>query len=123
MSTFTLHLVDLLEETLREYLPNITDPGTRESLLTQVLYCAGSLGRLGGEFGMMVAMLLEDEQAGGDEDDMEWVKVMKKHRVQASRLEILARGVGGGRKASGGDVLSPTIAGGGSGVAGPMLAG
>jgi hypothetical protein len=123
ISTFTLHLVDLLEETLREYLPNITDPGTRESLLTQVLYCAGSLGRLGGEFGMMVAMLLEDEQAGGDEDDMEWVKVMKKHRVQASRLEILARGVGGGRKASGGDVLSPTIDGGGSGVAGPMLAG
>jgi hypothetical protein len=72
---------------------------------------------------MMVAMLLEDEQAGGGEDDMEWVKVMKKHRVQASRLEILARGVGGGRKASGGDVLSPTIEGGGSGVAGPMLAG
>jgi hypothetical protein len=35
-----------------------------------------------------------------DEDEQEWVQVMKKHRVQASRLEILASGVGSGRKTS-----------------------
>jgi hypothetical protein len=51
--------------------------------------------------------LLEDELNGEDEDsekvdedEQEWVQVMKKHRVQASRLEILASGVGSGRKTS-----------------------
>jgi hypothetical protein len=34
-------------------------------------------------------------------EEPEWAQVMKKHRVQASRLEVLARGVGSGtRKAS-----------------------
>jgi hypothetical protein len=108
ISTFSLHLVDMLEDTLREYMPNVTDTATRESLLTQVLYCAGSLGRLGAEFGMMIALLEEDlaEEDGPDpvkqgEEEQEWLRVMKKHRVQASRLEVLARGVGvGQRKAS-----------------------
>lgn len=115
LSSFTLHLTDLLTATLREYLPNITDKSARESLLTQVLYCAGSLGRLGADFGMMVALLEEDvkdaiaEVGGGaigdGERDVEglpeWEVVMKKHRVQASRLEVLSRDVGKGRKASG----------------------
>ncbi|CAK3764049.1 related to Dor1-like family [Lecanosticta acicola] len=106
VSSFALHLVDMLEATLREYLPNITDKSARESLLTQVLYCAGSLGRLGADFGMMVALLEDDiadeqDQAETDQaEDPEWVQVMKKHRVQASRLEVLARGVGSGRKTS-----------------------
>ena len=128
LSSFTLHLTDLLTVTLREYLPNITDKSARESLLTQVLYCAGSLGRLGADFGMMVA-LLEDEIKGaidevgsekigegerGVEGLPEWEVVMKKHRVQAGRLEVLSRDVGKGRKASGvmsggvgGEVVSP----------------
>jgi hypothetical protein len=93
-------------------MPNVTDKQARESLLTQVLYCAGSLGRLGADFGMMVALLEDDMRAEvGAEDEQEsqgpeWIQVMKKHRVQASRLEVLARGVGTARKASG-DVLSP----------------
>jgi hypothetical protein len=109
VSSFALHLVEMLEDTLREYLPNVVDTATRESLLTQVLYCAGSLGRLGAEFGMMVALLEDDlaEQQAADEKALEWVLVMKKHRVQASRLEILARGVGGPRKVSM-DVPSPS---------------
>ena len=113
LASFSLHLVDMLTTTLLQYMPNVTDKQARESLLTQVLYCAGSLGRLGADFGMMVALLEDDLRADvGAEDDPEgqgpeWVQVMKKHRVQASRLEVLARGVGTARKASG-DVLSPT---------------
>jgi len=112
VSSFALHLVEMLQFTLKDYLPNITDKQSRESLLTQVLYCAGSLGRLGADFGMMVALL--EEELADPEDDLEeadgntdWVQVMMKHRIQASRLEVLARGVGSGRKASM-DVQSPT---------------
>jgi conserved oligomeric Golgi complex subunit 8 len=112
LSSFALYLVDMLMATLREYMPNVADKSSRESLLTQVLYCAGSLGRLGADFGMMIAMLEEELAEDGDssiirDDELEWVQVMKKHRVQASRLEVLARGVGSGRKAST-DLQSPT---------------
>ena len=111
LPSFALHLVDMLTGTLRDYMPNITDRQARESLLTQVLYCAGSLGRLGADFGMMLALLEEEMKAEVEDEaesgDPEWVQVVKKHRIQASRLEVLARGVGSGRKASG-DVQSPT---------------
>ncbi|KAF2006012.1 Dor1-domain-containing protein [Amniculicola lignicola CBS 123094] len=120
LATFPLHLVEMLFDTLRTYLPNIHDRSARDSLLTQVLYCAGSLGRLGGDFSMMIALLEEDLKTGLGEDDSdesedeendgcelddeevdeEWVEVMKKHRVQASRLELLASGVGTGRTSS-----------------------
>ncbi|KAI9863816.1 MAG: hypothetical protein M1824_006413 [Vezdaea acicularis] len=81
LSTFPLHLVGLLTETLRQYLPHVRVRSSRESLLTQVLYCAGSLGRLGGDFSMVLAGLDDD-----------WVEVMKKHRVLAGKLELLASG-------------------------------
>ncbi|KAF3007174.1 hypothetical protein E8E14_002262 [Neopestalotiopsis sp. 37M] len=84
LSTFPLHLVEMLMETLRMYLPNIKDQASRESLLTQVLYCAGSLGRLGGDFGVLLASLDIGE---GAED--EWVEVVKRHRVMAGRLESI----------------------------------
>ncbi|KAI7085008.1 Dor1-domain-containing protein [Hortaea werneckii] len=122
LSSFSLHLVSLLKETLHLYLPNLTEKSSRESLLTQVLYCASSLGRLGADFRMVVAEILGEEGEEGDEgegvedgdegeDEEEWIQIMKKHRIQASRLEVLARGVGGGggsaRKASGVGVESP----------------
>ncbi|KAH7412330.1 Dor1-like family-domain-containing protein [Phaeosphaeria sp. MPI-PUGE-AT-0046c] len=105
LATFPLHLVEILFDTLRAYLPNVQDHAARDSLLTQVLYCAGSLGRLGGDFSMMIALLEEDLRAELADADVpqqpaieeEWVEVMKKHRVQASRLELLASGVGAGR--------------------------
>jgi hypothetical protein len=105
LATFPLHLVEMLFDTLRTYLPNIHDRSSRDSLLTQVLYCAGSLGRLGADFSMMIALLEEDLRTEVDSDDQteergvdeEWVEIMKKHRVQASRLELLASGVGTGR--------------------------
>ncbi|KAI7179013.1 hypothetical protein D0869_11224 [Hortaea werneckii] len=124
LSSFSLHLVSLLKETLHLYLPNLTEKSARESLLTQVLYCASSLGRLGADFGMVVAEVLEagggegeeedgvmdegdgdgdagvnggeDKDEEEEEDEEEWIQVMRKHRIQASRLEVLARGVGGG---------------------------
>ncbi|EFQ86086.1 hypothetical protein PTT_18750 [Pyrenophora teres f. teres 0-1] len=102
LATFPLHLVEMLFDTLRAYLPNVQDRSARDSLLTQVLYCAASLGRLGGDFSIMIALLEEDLRAElheGDEDENmesepeeEWIDVMKKHRVQASRLELLASG-------------------------------
>ncbi|TFB05812.1 hypothetical protein CCMA1212_002362 [Trichoderma ghanense] len=55
LSTFPVHLVGMLLEPLRLYLPAVKDKVARESILTQVLYCAGSLGRLGADFGMLLA--------------------------------------------------------------------
>ncbi|KAI9703075.1 MAG: hypothetical protein M1820_005947 [Bogoriella megaspora] len=94
LSTFSLHLVELLMDTLQTYLLNVQDRPSRDSLLTQVLYCAGSLGRLGGDFSMMLALLEESEEDEDAIENEEWVDVMKKHRIQASRLELLASGVG-----------------------------
>ena len=101
LSTFALHVVGMLIATLKQYLPNVRDRSSRESLLTQVLYCAGSLGRLGGDFSLMLAMLDEDEEDEDEDEeeeekerDWEWVEVMRKHRVMAGRLELLASGAG-----------------------------
>lgn len=114
LSTFPLHLVDLLSETLRRYLPNVRDKSSRESLLTQVLYCAGSLGRLGGDFSLILTSLVGDDDYddGEDDDNMnheikdpdmgdhghEWVEAMRKHKELAGRLELLASGVGASGK-------------------------
>lgn len=101
LAGFPMQLVTMLESTLRQYLPSVRDKGSRDSLLTQVLYCAGSLGRLGGDFGLILAFLNEEkekekqeEEAGEDqseesEDDEEWVEVIRKHRVLAGRLELM----------------------------------
>lgn len=92
LATFPLHLVGMLSETLKKYLPNVRDRSSRDSLLTQVLYCAGSLGRLGGDFSIMLAFLSEDEGDDGDEESEEWVEVIRKHRVLAGRLELMVTG-------------------------------
>lgn len=93
LATFPLHLVDMLLETLRAYLPVVKDQASRDSLLTQVLYCAGSLGRLGGDFGLFLATL----DVGGEAEE-EWVEVVKRHRALAGRLETM---VGEQRRGSG----------------------
>jgi hypothetical protein len=104
LATFPMHLAQLLIDTLRAYLPNVKDKASRESLLTQVLYCAASLGRLGGDFSMMLSLLNEgDEQDSLLEEDtmFEWEEVMKKHRVLAERLDLLTKsgGLGGSNTA------------------------
>ena len=90
LGTFPLKLVGMLEDTLRKYLPNVRDRSSRDSLLTQILYCAGSLGRLGGDFSMILAFLNDvdaDEEDG--EGNEEWVEVIRKHRVLAGKLEVM----------------------------------
>lgn len=92
LGTFPLQLVSMLEETLRRYLPNVRDRSSRDSLLTQVLYCAGSLGRLGGDFSMMLAFLNEvdgEEVDDEEEESEEWVEIIKKHRLMAGKLESM----------------------------------
>ena len=90
LATFPLYLVDMLMETLRRYLPTVRDQASRDSLLTQVLYCASSLGRLGGDFGLFLAGL-----DVGKEGEVEWVEVVKRHRALAGRLEsIVGEGKG-----------------------------
>lgn len=110
IATYSMHLLGILADTLRTYLPNVRDPTARESLLTQVLYCANSLGRLGADFGMLLVCLDEETSeavdlagnggtsvANGDEEakqeDPEWIRVMLKHRELSGRLELLASGL------------------------------
>ncbi|KAG8629598.1 hypothetical protein KVT40_003463 [Elsinoe batatas] len=101
LATFVPDLVEMLLENLRQFLPNVSERSSRDSLLSQVLFCAGSLGRLGADFGLFLALLEENLQDSAESTgEPEWVDVMKKHRVQASRLEVLASGVGAGRKGS-----------------------
>ncbi|KAG6040663.1 hypothetical protein E4U41_007516 [Claviceps citrina] len=77
LASFPLHLIGILTGTLQTYLPNLRDKSTRESILTQVLYCSGSLGRLGADFGALLSSIGMSE----------WVDVVKKHRLLAGRLE------------------------------------
>ncbi|KAK5954255.1 hypothetical protein OHC33_004828 [Knufia fluminis] len=95
LASFPLHLVGLLMETLQTYLPNITDAAARESLLVQVLYAANSLGRLGADFSMMISLLDLPSDGPVEEEgqvEPEWYRVIKKHKVQAARLDALASG-------------------------------
>ncbi|PYH43544.1 Dor1-like family protein [Aspergillus saccharolyticus JOP 1030-1] len=93
LATFPMQLVELLADTLRTYLPNVRDKSSRESLLTQVLYCAASLGRLGGDFGMILTELGDEEDKDAADDlACEWEEITRKHRALAGRLEQLTGG-------------------------------
>ncbi|MBE3044436.1 hypothetical protein IMZ48_18080 [Candidatus Bathyarchaeota archaeon] len=85
LSTLVLHLVDMLLEPLDSYLPVIRDQSSRDSILTQVLYCAGSLGRLGGDFGLLLFGIGPRESVS--EAEHEWVEVARRHRLLTGRLE------------------------------------
>lgn len=96
IATFPMHLVELLSDTLRTYLPNVQDKSSRESLLTQVLYCAASLGRLGGNFSMILTELEDIEESNWDEKESdtsdivpEWEIAMRNHRALSGKLEQL----------------------------------
>ena len=72
-----------------------------------MLYAANSLGRLGADFSMMISLLdlpssetASSQIKEGDEEKIkdegtrepEWYRVIKKHKVQAARLDALASG-------------------------------
>ncbi|KAK2750960.1 hypothetical protein FQN57_000035 [Myotisia sp. PD_48] len=91
LATFPMHLAQLLTETLNEYLPNVREKSSRESLFTQVLYCAGSLGRLGGDFSMILSLL--DTEVEEELDSVpEWEEAIRNHRILAERLDLLTTG-------------------------------
>lgn len=85
LSALVLRLVDMLLEPLDNYLPVIRDRSSRDSILTQVLYCAGSLGRLGGDFGLLLFGIGPRESVADAEH--EWVEVARRHRFLTGRLE------------------------------------
>ncbi|KAI1002998.1 hypothetical protein K3495_g5208 [Podosphaera aphanis] len=89
LTTFPSHLVSMLMETLRIYLPNVKECTSRDSLLTQVLFCASSLGRLGGDFSMILALLDITNTEDHKDNDDEWVEITRKHRMLAGRLESI----------------------------------
>ncbi|KAL2756132.1 hypothetical protein ACRALDRAFT_1063860 [Sodiomyces alcalophilus JCM 7366] len=104
VSSFTLHLVDMLVKTLCDFLPAVEDPPARDSIFTQVLYCSGSLGRLGGEFGLLLAgsSSATYRVATTHASDLEWVGAVKRHRFLAERLDSI---IGEYRK----DLINPSI--------------
>lgn len=72
LATFSSHLVSLLTTTLQSYIPNLKDSSARDSFLMQVLYAAGSLGRLGADFSMAILpALFDDEDEKEERDDGE----------------------------------------------------
>lgn len=91
LQTFPTHLISLLTSTLQQYLPNLTDPSARDSLLMQVLYAAGSLGRLGADFSMVIESLLDDDNDYKDKGEEEEAEVGEKEMTQLK--EQPARGL------------------------------
>ncbi|RKF61353.1 Conserved oligomeric Golgi complex subunit 8 [Erysiphe neolycopersici] len=89
LATFSLNLVYIFSETLELYLPNVREKSSRDSLLTQVLYCAASLGRLGSDFTMILSILGQHHTSEKDGNDEEWAEIIKKHRMLAGRLELM----------------------------------
>jgi len=85
LSTFVLYLTELLLGTLREFLPVVKDQSSRDSILTQVLYCAGSLARLSGDFSILLAGV--GLQTDVTLEEKEWVDIVRRHRLLTGRLE------------------------------------
>ncbi|KAJ2899710.1 uncharacterized protein MKZ38_002903 [Zalerion maritima] len=87
MSTFSLRLVDILVETLTRYLGIVKSQTLYDGLVTQVMYCAASLGRLGCDFGIVLSCLGPAASGGG-----KWVESIKKHRALTNRIESMVGG-------------------------------
>jgi hypothetical protein len=86
LSTLPPSLIVKLLEPFERHLPLVGDKGSRDSILTQLLYCAGSLGRLGGDFSLLLfGTLLRSGGSGVSEN--EWVEVAKRHRMLTGRLD------------------------------------
>ena len=86
LASFALSITNHIHQTLQSYLPSIPydDRQTRQSLLTQLLYCAQSLARVGCDFtDIVIGTFFE----GADIKEEEWVwEVTKSHRKRVAKL-------------------------------------
>jgi len=86
LPSFALSITDHILQTLHTHLLSIeySDRQTRQSLLTQLLYCAQSLARVGCDFTDVVISTFFE---GGDTQEEEWVwEVTSAHRQRMAKL-------------------------------------
>lgn len=86
LPSFALHITDHIHQTLKTHLPSVPydDRQTRQSLLTQLLYCAQSLARVGCDFtDIVIGSFFE----GAEKSEEEWVwEITSAHRQRMSKL-------------------------------------
>ena len=86
LPSFALNITNHIHETLQTHLPSIPydDRQTRQSLLTQLLYCAQSLARVGCDFtDIVIGTFFE----GADIKEEEWVwEVTSAHQRRIAKL-------------------------------------
>ena len=100
ISTFPLHLVDILSDTLMTYLGNVRSQALYDGLVTQIMYCSTSLGRLGGDFGIILGCL--GPAMSGDK----WLESIKRHKSLTKRFDSIV-GAGGHKDSPPGTLSSP----------------
>jgi hypothetical protein len=86
LPSFALNITDHIHQTLLVHLPSIPydDRQTRQSLLTQLLYCAQSLARVGCDFSDSVIGAFFE---GADSKEEEWVwEITSSHRQRMAKL-------------------------------------
>jgi hypothetical protein len=86
LPSFALNIAEHIHQTLETYLPSIPfdDRQTRQSLLTQLLYCAQSLARVGCDFTDIVIGTFFD---GAEVKEEEWAwEVTSAHRQRMAKL-------------------------------------
>lgn len=86
LPSFALNVTKHIEETLKSHLASIPldDRQTRQSLLTQLLYCGQSLARVGCDFTDVVIGAFFD---GADAKEEEWVwEMTAAHRQRMTKL-------------------------------------
>lgn len=86
LPSFALNITEHIDQTLQSHLPSIPfdDRQTRQSLLTQLLYCAQSLARVGCDFtDIVIGTFFE----GAEVNEEEWVwEVTSAHRQRMAKL-------------------------------------
>ncbi|OLL24014.1 Conserved oligomeric Golgi complex subunit 8 [Neolecta irregularis DAH-3] len=77
LSLFALNLVDWIKNMLQHHLHKVRDVELKKNLLNQLLYCSGSLARVGVEFSGVICELFEG-----------YVEVVKNHREVVLKMQM-----------------------------------
>jgi len=88
LTSLPSYIYGMIFETLRFYLPVFQGQASRESIITQVLYCAGSLGRHGCDFSVLLADIGWTGNSNPTSDDR-WAQLIKRHRIRSDRLQSI----------------------------------